>query len=129
MTTNWQTRAAEALEQGYQPGNNWEAMLGRHLARCFPALVTELGPDLTAYLRATTFDAMLLAEKMEEQGMATELAEELAREQLLQTPPDETEKPTRTELEESQDNQEQAAMRHLLNDPSAKPPPRKTPPI
>lgn len=127
MTTNWQEKAKEAVEQGYQPGNNWEAMLGRHLNRCFPDLVKELGKDLQAYLRAATFEAMLFCEKLEDQGTPNQTAEELALQQLLQTPPDELDKPTATEIEDSLSGQEQAALQALLSAPSTKKPPRTIP--
>ena|ERR1019366_3364908 len=127
MATNWQQKALEATEQGYIPGNNWQAMLKRHLMRCFPDLVQELGDDLEAYLQATTFEAMLFCEKLEDQGTPNSMAEELTLERLLVKPPDEQEHPTQTEMEEGASNQEQAAMQVLMNSPSGQKLPRKIP--
>lgn len=127
MTTNWQEKAKEAVDQSYQPGNNWESMLRRHLNRCFPDLVKELGDDLEAYLRATTFEAMLMCERLEDQGTPTDVAEELARDQLLQRPPDEQERTTQAEMEDSVADQEAAALQALLRSPSTSPLPRQIP--
>lgn len=127
MTTNWQQKAQEAIEQGYIPGNNWQAMLKKHLARCFPDLVKELGENLEAYLQATTFEAMVFCEKLEDQGTPSQTAEELALEQLLVKPPAEQNRPTRTEMEDAQESQERATMQALLNSPSTQKLPRKIP--
>lgn len=127
--TNWKQRAAEAVQQNYQPGNAWEAMLSRHLTRCFPELVKDLEKtnDLQAYLRTMTFDAMLLAEKLEDEGAPISSAEEIALAQLLQKPPEEQDLPSQAALEDSAQEMEQAAMRVLLSNPSTNPPPRKIP--
>jgi hypothetical protein len=124
--TNWQQRAKQAMEQGYQPGN-WQAMLHEHLTRYFPELVQELGKDLEAYLKATTFEAVRMCERLEEQGTPNQTAEELALSQLFQTPPDELERTQPYDLEEGASDQEAATLRALLKSPSTSPLPRKLP--
>lgn len=127
MTTNWKALADKAVEEGYQPGNEWEAMLRRHLNRCFPERVKELGPNLESYLRAATFEAMLFAERLEEQGTPNQDAEELALRQLLPTAPDEIDRPSRSEMEHAAEDLEAATLRGLLSTPTTNRLPRKTP--
>lgn len=109
----WQELAAALVD--YHPGNQWERMLERHLRQFFPELVSELASNLPAYLSVQTASAMDLAERLEDQGTPPDAARELALSQLLPTPPDELEQPTRWEAEEALARQDQAALQQLLS--------------
>jgi hypothetical protein len=109
----WKEQAAEAVKAGYMPKNHWERMLERHLRRLFPQLVQELGDDLEAYLVVMTYDAMNLANRLEDEGTDPHTARELALEQLLPKAPDEEDRPEPWEVEGGIASMEAAAERAL----------------
>jgi hypothetical protein len=79
-----------------------------------------------------TRNAMKLAENLEASGTPPDVAEELAKEQLLQKPPDEQDRPAPWEVEGAQADILDAVQKYLLNlpDPSSRspsPPAPKTP--
>lgn len=113
MATTWRERAEQAIEAGYVPGNNWQRMLERHLRRCFPALVGELGSDLESYLIVQTFNAIEMACDLEDAGMDTATAEELVMAELLKRPPDEVDLPEAWEVEDGVASATSAAERRL----------------
>lgn len=79
--TSWQEMAAQAIADGYSPGNPYEENLRASLD---PAKAQELGEDLEPWLQVTTADALKLADEMMEAGEPPELALEAAKEQLSQ---------------------------------------------
>ena len=109
----WRQKADEAVNQGYMPGNAWERELGRHLESLFPQLVKELGKDLEAYCQVQTWEAMELADRLENQGTPPDVARDLAREQLLPRPPVEQGQTTEWEQEGGQASMEEAAEQFL----------------
>jgi hypothetical protein len=82
----WAERAAEAKEEGYDSGGRLEFVLERHLKANFPEKVVELGGDLKSYLETMVWDAMMLWERLEDEGTPLQMAKELAMEHLLPKP-------------------------------------------
>jgi hypothetical protein len=124
----WTEHAKKAVEDGYLKGNRWEHMLERHLRRLFPKLVKELGKEFPAYLQVKTSQALNLKSRLIlEQGMAPEVADELAKEELLPRLPADENRPERWEAEGQEDTQAEAFRKFLLNSPTPSRPPRTTP--
>lgn len=113
----WKQRAEEAKQAGYQPGNAWEKQLAKHLQDLFPEKFKELKGDLEAYLQVMTASAMQRAADLEDQGTSPEVARELAMQELLQPPPEEEDQPEPWELEGAEAALEDAAQRHLSQNP------------
>lgn len=120
--SQWQRMAAEAIENGYQPGNSWERSLKRHLERLFPELVKELGSDLESYLQVQTHDAMDLATRLEDEGTPPQMARELAMQRLYPTPEDEIPQTEQWEMDAQNAALNEAAMQALTGE---KAPPRE----
>ena len=82
---NWKRWAAEAIQSGYQPGNDWEAMLLRYLKEEQPEKVAKLEAEgnLLAYAQKLTWDAMQRQEQLEKDGVPTQTAQELALAELF----------------------------------------------
>lgn len=74
----WTEQAARLKD--YRPGNAWESLLRRAMS---PAKAAELGPDLEPFLRVQTSRALDQYELMLDQGTAPQVAQELARADLL----------------------------------------------
>lgn len=112
---DWKVAAKEAVKNGYQPRNNWELMLERHLRSYLPDLVTELESqgDFQAYLQVQTNHAMQECLALEDQGMDPLNAQESAMQTLLPIPPDEIDRPEGWELEAGQSEATDAMMRLL----------------
>jgi hypothetical protein len=127
MSKTWTERAKELPEE-YIPNNQWEAMLGRHLKRCNPALVKELGKELEAYLQVMTWEAMEYEETLLDAGTEPHMARELTMEYLLPKAPEEWDRPEPFETESSLDSQEAAALKALLSNPSESPRAKTIPP-
>jgi hypothetical protein len=119
--SNWQERAAQALQEGYQPGGTWERQLRRHLERFFPALVQELQAqgDWEAYLQAQTWEAKNFYADLCEQGLPPESARELAMERLFPKAPEDEDRPEPWELEGAQESALEAARKVLQGRPPA----------
>src|ERR1700731_3677544 len=95
----WKERANEAIKEGYVVRNQWERMLEKHLKKFFPDLVRELANDLPAYLIVQTYNAMSMANRLEDEGTDPHTARELAMADLLPRAPDEEDRPEPWELE------------------------------
>ena len=121
----WKERAKAARADGHL-APRMEAMLERHLKQFFPELVKELGAELPDYLTVQAADAMEVYLRLTDEGTNPETAMELAREQLLPTPPDEVDRPEPWEQEAGQADSEAAALKALLHNPSQSKPARKT---
>ena len=82
---DWKRWAGEAQDEGYLPGNKWEADLVKHLRTNSPELVKELEADgdFEAMTQVQTWRAMMLQEKLEDQGVPLETAHELALQDLF----------------------------------------------
>lgn len=124
---NWKQMAAEVIEKGYMPNNHWEAMLKRHLTRCFPDLVKDLGNDLEPYCQVMTWNAEEFEEMLLDSGTDPHLAREQTMEHLLPMAPEDQDRPARWQSESSEASLEAAALQTLLATPSKNPPPRTIP--
>lgn len=76
------TERANALRD-YRPGNQWETLLRRAVARDRPQLAKELGAELEPYLRVRTADALTQYEQLVDQGTPPDTAREIALAELL----------------------------------------------
>jgi hypothetical protein len=78
--SDWKRWAAEAIEEGYLPGNRWEAWRMKYLRENQPELVKELEADgdLKEMVQVQTWRAMKLQESLEDEGTPPETAQELA---------------------------------------------------
>jgi hypothetical protein len=111
--STWEAKANEAIKEGYVVRNQWERMLEKHLKKFFPDLVRELANDLPAYLIVQTYDAMSMANRLEDEGTDPHTARELALADLLPTPPEDQDRPEPWELEGAIATMEAAAERVL----------------
>jgi|GEM_PF-2896798 len=109
----WQEQASDAIKEGYVVRNQWERMLEKHLKKFFPDLVRELANDLPAYLIVQTYDAMSMANRLEDEGTDPHTSRELALADLLPKAPDEEDRPELWEVESCAVSMAAAAERVL----------------
>ena len=88
MAANWKGWAAEAMEQGYLPGNEWEKMLERHMKANLPDVTREFQEEgeFQEFLTARTWAAMQMQESLVADGTPFETARELALKDLFPEP-------------------------------------------
>jgi hypothetical protein len=117
MSLFWAPRAKKAREEGYQPGNHLENSLKRHLEQFCPNLLQGLGQERESYLQVQVNDYLENLEEQRRLGVPTEVAQELAQEELF-PPAEQEEKPEAEdwELEAAQADMEAAALKFLLRD-------------